>query len=84
MPHFFLMSSFSPVIFQTYIGLDRQLALILGGVNSTVYALSAFFSYPMIERLGRRKMFLWGTFGQMASMASFTLRLFVSSHTYPS
>jgi hypothetical protein len=48
-----------PVIYQTYIGLDRRLALILGGVNSTVYALSAFLSYPMIERLGRRKMFLW-------------------------
>ncbi|KAK7059217.1 sugar transporter-like protein [Paramarasmius palmivorus] len=59
---------FAPVIFETYIGLDRRLALILGGVNSTVYALSAFGSYPMIERLGRRKMFLWGTFGQAASM----------------
>ncbi|KAK0451568.1 general substrate transporter [Armillaria borealis] len=59
---------FAPVIFQTYIGLDRQLALILGGVNSTVYALSAFGSYPMIERLGRRKMFLWGTAGQALSM----------------
>jgi len=48
-----------PVIYQTYIGLDRRLSLVLGGVNSTVYALSAFLSYLMIERLGRRKMFLW-------------------------
>ncbi|KAL0061664.1 sugar transporter-like protein [Marasmius tenuissimus] len=59
---------FAPVIFETYIGLDRQLALILGGVCSTVYAISAFGSYPMIERLGRRKMFLLGTFGQAMSM----------------
>ena len=51
-----------PVIYQTYIGLDRRLSLILGGVNSTVDALSAFLSYPMIERLGRRKMFLWFAF----------------------
>ncbi|KAH8825541.1 general substrate transporter [Flagelloscypha sp. PMI_526] len=59
---------FAPVIFETYIGLPRTLALILGGVNSTVYALSSFASYVMIERLGRRKMFLWGTFGQAGSM----------------
>ncbi|KAF9788552.1 general substrate transporter [Thelephora terrestris] len=59
---------FAPVIYQTYIGLDRRLSLILGGVNSTVYALSAFLSYLMIERLGRRKMFLWGTAGQAVSM----------------
>jgi hypothetical protein len=50
------------VIYQTYIGLDRRLSLILGGVNSTVYALSAFLSYLMIERMGRRKMFLWSVF----------------------
>ncbi|KAJ3922236.1 general substrate transporter [Lentinula edodes] len=66
---------FAPVIYEQYIGLDRRLALILGGVNSTVYALSAFGSYPMIERLGRRKMFLWGTAGQALAMfiASFCL-----------
>ena len=60
----------SPVIFEDYIGLERRLALILGGVNATVYALSAFFSYPMIERLGRRKMFLFGTAGQAGAMVS--------------
>ncbi|KAI5900770.1 general substrate transporter [Schizophyllum commune H4-8] len=59
---------FAPVIFEDYIGLERRLALILGGVNATVYALAAFFSYPMIERLGRRKMFLFGTAGQAGAM----------------
>lgn len=62
------LSLLSPTIYETYIGLDRNLALILGGVNTTVYALSAFGSYPMIERLGRRKMFLWGTAGQALAM----------------
>jgi hypothetical protein len=60
-----LTLKYRPVFFQQYIGLERRLALILGGVNSTVYALSSFLSYPMIERLGRRKMFLWGTVGQV-------------------
>jgi len=60
--------SFSPVIFETYLGFSRRMALILGGVHATVYALSAFLSYPMIERLGRRRMFFWGTVGQAGSM----------------
>ncbi|GAA5841365.1 hypothetical protein JCM11251_006163 [Rhodosporidiobolus azoricus] len=59
---------FCPVIFQEYLGLDRQLSLILGGVNVSVYALAAFGSYFTIETIGRRKMFLIGSFGQMVSM----------------
>ncbi|TRM61334.1 general substrate transporter [Schizophyllum amplum] len=59
---------FAPVIFEEYIGLERRLALILGGVNATVYAMAAFGSYPMIERLGRRRMFLLGTAGQAGAM----------------
>ena len=58
------------MIYQTYIGLDRRLSLILGGVNSTVYALSAFLSYPMIEILGRRKMFLWSVFPTLLSVST--------------
>lgn len=66
---------FAPVIYETYIGLNHKLSLILGGVNATVYALSAVASYPMIETLGRRKMFLWGSVGQATAMflASFCL-----------
>lgn len=66
---------FAPVIYENYIGLDHQLSLILGGVNATVYALSAFASYPMIETAGRRNMFLWGSIGQAGAMflASFCL-----------
>ena len=69
------MIYFAPVIYETYIGLNHKLSLILGGVNATVYALSAVASYPMIETLGRRKMFLWGSVGQATAMflASFCL-----------
>ncbi|GAA6017780.1 hypothetical protein JCM11491_004616 [Sporobolomyces phaffii] len=59
---------FCPVIFEEYLGLDRTLSLILGGVNVTVYAMAALCSYFTIETLGRRKMFLIGSFGQMISM----------------
>ncbi|GAA6022858.1 hypothetical protein JCM10207_001425 [Rhodosporidiobolus poonsookiae] len=59
---------FCPVIFEDYLGTGRELSLILGGVNVTVYAMAAFASYFTIERFGRRKMFLVGSFGQMISM----------------
>ncbi|KAL8287655.1 hypothetical protein RQP46_003513 [Phenoliferia psychrophenolica] len=59
---------FAPVIFEQNLGLDRQLALILGGVNVTVYAIAAFGSYYLIEKVGRRKMFLAGSAGQCVSM----------------
>ncbi|KAL8292075.1 hypothetical protein RQP46_001541 [Phenoliferia psychrophenolica] len=59
---------FAPVIFEQNLGLPRQLALILGGVNVTFYALAAFGSYYLIEKVGRRKMFLAGSAGQSFSM----------------
>ncbi|ORY86029.1 general substrate transporter [Leucosporidium creatinivorum] len=59
---------FAPVIFQEQLMLDRNLSLILGGVNVTVYALAAFISFITIERLGRRKLFLIGSLGQALSM----------------
>lgn len=48
--------------------LERNLSLILGGVNVTVYALAAVISFWSIERLGRRKLFLIGSAGQALSM----------------
>ncbi|KAM0750892.1 putative MFS monosaccharide transporter [Meredithblackwellia eburnea MCA 4105] len=59
---------FAPLVFQQNLGLDRQLSLILGGVNVTVYALAAFGSYALIEKVGRRKMYLVGSAGQCLSM----------------
>lgn len=47
---------------------DGNLALLLGGVNMIVYAAFATVSWFIIERAGRRKLFLWGTVGQMLSM----------------
>lgn len=44
------------------------MALILSGVNMIVYALFATTSWFVIERVGRRKLFLIGTVGQCLSM----------------
>lgn len=63
-----LFSPYSTPIFQDYLGLDRQLALILGAVLSTVYALSACISFPLVDRFGRRNLFFIGSIGQSLSM----------------
>lgn len=58
-----------PILFEDSITPgNRNLALILGGVNMIVYSIFATVSWFIIERVGRRKLFLWGTVGQMTSM----------------
>lgn len=59
---------FAPVIFQERLGLNRNLSLILGGVNVTVYALAAFIAFVTIEKVGRRSLFLIGSGGQALAM----------------
>lgn len=44
------------------------MSLIMGGVNMVVYAIFATTSWFIIERAGRRKLFLLGTIGQMTAM----------------
>jgi len=56
-----------PVLFEN-LGLTGKLPLILGGVNSCVYALFAITSWFIIERVGRRKIMLVGSAGQSLSM----------------
>lgn len=60
---------FAPLLLQnSIVPGNRNLALLLGGVNMIVYAAFATVSWFIIERAGRRKLFLWGTVGQMLSM----------------
>ncbi|KAI8659978.1 hypothetical protein LRP88_06535 [Fusarium phalaenopsidis] len=47
---------------------DKNLAMLLGGVNMIVYSIFATSSWFIIERVGRRKLLLYGTAGQMFSM----------------
>ncbi len=57
-----------PILFRDSIGTTQNMALLLGGVNMIVYAISATVSWFIIERAGRRNLFLWGTAGQCLSM----------------
>ncbi|KAL4951904.1 general substrate transporter [Aspergillus filifer] len=55
---------YSTLLFEDNLGLEHRLALIMGGVFSTVYALATIPSFFMIEKVGRRKLFLIGFLGQ--------------------
>ncbi|KAL3455198.1 general substrate transporter [Aspergillus heterothallicus] len=55
---------YSTLLFEDNLGLERRLALVLGGVFATVYALATIPSFFMVEKVGRRKLFLIGFAGQ--------------------
>ncbi|KAI1452464.1 general substrate transporter [Annulohypoxylon moriforme] len=58
-----------PILFEKQITVgDQNMALLMGGVNMIVYAIFATTSWFIIERVGRRKLFLYGTIGQCLSM----------------
>lgn len=58
-----------PILFENSITPgDHNMALLMGGVNMIVYSIFATASWFLIERVGRRKLFLWGTVGQCLSM----------------
>ncbi|KAF7173228.1 hypothetical protein CNMCM5623_005474 [Aspergillus felis] len=57
-----------PVLFKNSLNQTPFMSMILGGVNMIVYSIFATFSWFLIERVGRRKLFLWGTVGQCLSM----------------
>mmetsp|Transcript_5388 Transcript_5388/g.5356 ORF Transcript_5388/g.5356 Transcript_5388/m.5356 type:complete len:554 (+) Transcript_5388:1424-3085(+) len=59
---------YSTVLFENSIGLTGKLPLILGGVFATIYALSTIPSFFLIDRLGRRALFLIGAAGQGVAM----------------
>ena len=59
---------FFPVLFQQSIGETHQMSLLLGGINMIVYSIFATVSWFAIERVGRRRLFLYGTYGQTLSM----------------
>lgn len=59
---------FFPLLFENSIGETKQMSLLLGGINMIVYSIFATVSWFIIERTGRRKLFLIGTIGQCLSM----------------
>ncbi|KAE8359945.1 general substrate transporter [Aspergillus caelatus] len=55
---------YSTLLFQENLGMEKYLSLIMGGVFSTVYVLATIPSFFMIEKVGRRNLYLVGFLGQ--------------------
>ncbi|KAJ9143432.1 Sugar transporter [Pleurostoma richardsiae] len=57
-----------PILFQDSLGQTPEESLLLGGVNMIVYAVFSLISFVVIDRAGRRVLFLVGSAGQCLSM----------------
>jgi len=55
---------YSTLLFEQNLKMSHRMSLVLGGVFATVYALFTIPSFFMIEKVGRRKLFMIGFLGQ--------------------
>ena len=64
-----LITYYATFVFENSLGFGPQLSRLLAALNGTEYFLASLVALPLIERVGRRKLMLFGAFGMMASMA---------------
>lgn len=55
-------------VLQYNVGLDRNLALILAGVINAMFFIGSLFPTFFLDKYGRRKPMMWGSFGLGISM----------------
>jgi sugar porter (SP) family MFS transporter len=63
-----VMSSLGPYIFQNSIGMSRYDALLVAGGLQVFYFLSSLMPWYLIDRVGRRKLFMLGSTGMGTCM----------------
>ena len=68
-------SYFIVSVLQINVGLERNLALILGGVINIMFLLGSLFPSFYLDRIGRRKPMMWGSFGLGFSMMMIAILL---------
>lgn len=64
-----LITYYATFLFENSLGFDPAMSRLLAAANGTEYFLAALVALPLIERVGRRKLKLFGAFGMMTSMA---------------
>lgn len=62
-------------VLQLNVGLDRNLSLLLGGVVNLMFFLGSLFPTFTLDRTGRRKPMMWGSFGCGLSMMMIAILL---------
>ncbi|KIW28029.1 uncharacterized protein PV07_07719 [Cladophialophora immunda] len=63
-----LITYYAATIYQNEIGLSPFISRILAACNGTEYFLASWIAVFIIEKVGRRKLMLFGAVGQSASM----------------
>lgn len=71
-----LITYYAGTIFESRIGMSPLISRILAACNGTEYFLASIFTIFIIEKVGRRPLFIWGTTGQFFTM----LFLFVTNY----
>lgn len=64
-----LITYYATFVFENSLGFGPELSRLLAAANGTEYFLASLIALPLIERVGRRNLMLFGSFGMMASMA---------------
>lgn len=64
-----LITYYATFVFENSLGFGPQLSRLLAALNGTEYFLASLVALPLIERVGRRKLMLFGAVGMMISMA---------------
>uniref|UniRef100_A0A060T5U5 ARAD1B10296p n=1 Tax=Blastobotrys adeninivorans TaxID=409370 RepID=A0A060T5U5_BLAAD len=67
-----LITYYAATIYQDSLGMTGRLPLLLAACNGTEYFLASWIPFWTIERIGRRKLMLFGAAGQSATMAILT------------
>lgn len=58
-----MINYYAPVIFQTSMGLSRNLSLILGGAAQCTYLVGSAIPVLLMDRYGRRTLLMWCSAG---------------------
>ncbi|EME84611.1 uncharacterized protein MYCFIDRAFT_134029 [Pseudocercospora fijiensis CIRAD86] len=64
-----IITYYAATIFENSIGLSPFLSRLLAALNGTEYFIASWIAIFTIEKIGRRKLMLFGAAGQAASMA---------------
>ncbi|KAK9326081.1 general substrate transporter [Lipomyces orientalis] len=67
-----LITYYAATIYENSIGLSPLNSKILAAANGTEYFIASWIAFFTIERIGRRKLMLFGAVGQAATMALLT------------
>lgn len=68
-----LITYYAGTVFEKYIGMSPVTSRILAACNGTEYFMASFIAIFTIEHFGRRKLMIFGSFGQCLSMALLTV-----------